>query len=52
MGMYAHVKGVRDLDGKFQGMMEIKLACEKAGVSYPEEVKEYFKFPEENESYL
>ena len=26
--------------------------CEAAGIGYPDEVKEYFKYPEESEEYL
>ena len=52
MGMSSHVTGVRDLDGKFSKMMEVKLACESAGIGYPDEVREYFKYPKESEEYL
>jgi len=43
MGMSTHVKGLRALDGKFSQMIEVKLACEKAGILYPQEVQTYFK---------
>lgn len=42
MGMSTHVVGLRDLDGKFKQMIEVKLACERAETSYPEEVLDYF----------
>lgn len=49
MSMSTYVYGIRDLDGKFATMMEIKLACDKAGIGYPQEVAEYFKYPSESE---
>ena len=51
MSMSSHVLGVRDLDGRFAKMMQAKLACESAGVGYPQEVTDYFKFPREGEEY-
>ena len=51
--MGVHIKGVRDLDGKFQQMLEVKRACERAAVGYPAAVVEYFDgAAEEDESYL
>lgn len=52
MGMSTFVAGIRDLDGQFQKMMEVKKACEAAGIGYPEEVRQYFKYPEESERML
>lgn len=40
--MSTHVIGLRALDGKFSCMIEVKLSCEKAGIDYPKEVKDYF----------
>lgn len=51
MSMSTSVYGIRDLDGKFAVLMEIKLACDKAGIGYPEEVTDYFKYPRESEEY-
>lgn len=42
MSMSHYVKGVRDLDAKFTDMIQLKLACEKAKIPYPPELKEYF----------
>ena len=42
MGMSTYVKGVRDLSVKFEMMMNIKKVCDKAEVSYPAELHEYF----------
>ena len=53
MGMSTHVAGLRALDGKFNKMLEVKLACEKAGIDYPQEVKDYFNGEEcESPEYL
>jgi hypothetical protein len=40
--MSTHVTGVRDLDGQFARMIAAKLACEAAGVGYPQELRDYF----------
>lgn len=50
--MSTTIVGIRDLDGQFQKMMEVKKACEAAGIGYPEEVRQYFKYPEESERML
>ena len=42
MGMSTHIVGLRDLDGKFKQMIDVKLACEKAGIDYPQGVSRYF----------
>ncbi len=42
MSMSTFIRGVRDLDGKFASMLAVKLACEEAGVEYPQEVQNYF----------
>jgi uncharacterized protein YeeX (DUF496 family) len=42
MGVSMHITGLRDLDGRFATMLEIKKICEKAKVSYPKEVLDYF----------
>jgi hypothetical protein len=42
MGMDTFVVGIRDMDGKFAEMLELKKLCEKSKVSYPKEVAEYF----------
>jgi len=52
MSMSSHIKGVRNLNGKFQKMMDIKLACEAAGSDYPKSVLEYFEYPGESEQFL
>lgn len=43
MGCSIGVEGVRDLDGRFAEMMEVKQLCDKRDMSYPKEVQEYFK---------
>jgi hypothetical protein len=51
--MSTHINGVRDLDGQFAAMMAVKLACEAAGIGFPDEVKDYFGAEvEESEEYL
>lgn len=45
MSMSVCVVGVRDLDKKFKRMIELKKACETAGVSYHPEVLGFFKNP-------
>lgn len=52
MGMSSHIVGVRDLDGQFQKMIKVKLACEEADIAYPQEVVDYFNYPEEPVHYL
>lgn len=52
MSMSTHVFAVRDLDGRFKKMMDLKLACDDLGVSYPAELVEYFEHPNESEGYL
>lgn len=42
MSIDTEVVGVRDIDGKFAKMLAVKMACDKAGVDYPEEVDDYF----------
>lgn len=42
MSMSSYVQGLRDLDGKFKQMMEMKKLCDEKGFSYPKEVTEYF----------
>ena len=42
MGMNTYIKGVRDLDGEFKRMMDMKKLCDSKGFSYPKEVMEYF----------
>lgn len=49
MGISSRIVGVRDLDGQFQKMIKVKLACEEAGVPYPQQVRDYFLCPEESE---
>lgn len=48
MGMSTHVTGVRDLDGQFSKMIAVKLACESAGIDYPDDVENYFNGEPEN----
>lgn len=50
--MSTHICGVRDLDGQFTKMIQVKKACEAAGIGYPQEVCEYFKYPQESEQCL
>jgi len=50
--MSTHIVGVRNFDKKFKKMVAVKLACEKAGIGYPQEVTDYFRFPEESVEYL
>lgn len=54
MGMSSGIVGFRDLDGdsEFQKMLAVKKACEAAEVDYPQEVKDYFEYPEESEELL
>lgn len=52
MGMSSRVIGVRDLDLIFSKMIAVKNACELAGINYPKEIIEYFKYPVESEDYL
>lgn len=52
MGMNLHVRGVRDLDGRFAEMMKVKLACDDAEIEYPATVREYFTCPDESEEEL
>lgn len=52
MGMSSRIVGVRDLDGQFQKMINVKLACQEAGIPYPQQVRDYFKYPEESEDCL
>jgi len=52
MGMSTHIVGVRNLDGQFQKMLAVKLACESAAVAYPPEVVGYFQYPQESEKNL
>jgi hypothetical protein len=44
MGMSTHVIAVRALDdsSKFEKMINLKLACETAGVDYPQECIDFF----------
>lgn len=49
MGMSTHVYGIRDMDGKYKKMMEVKQFCDSRGVSYPEEVRLYFGHKTESE---
>lgn len=37
-----YVRGYRDLDGLFQDMIEVKRACDKAGLAYPQGLHDYF----------
>lgn len=51
--MGIHIRGVRDLDGEFQKMLDVKLACDKAKIEYPAVVDNYFDgAAEESEEYL
>jgi hypothetical protein len=45
MGMSTHVVAVRALDdsSKFEKMLNLKDACETAGVDYPQECVDFFK---------
>lgn len=54
MGMGTSIVGFRDLDedSEFQKMWKVKLACEEAGIDYPQEVVDYFKYPGEGEECL
>ena len=53
MGMSTRVKGIRDLDGKFANMIQVKEACDAAGIDYPQAVKEYFDgYESEDVDYL
>lgn len=54
MGMSSHVFGVRDLDGEFAKMMKVKLACDAAGVDFPQKIYDYFRpdHPGEGEDML
>lgn len=41
--MSTSICGVRDLDGEFAKMVEVKSACENAKLPYPKELNDYFK---------
>jgi hypothetical protein len=43
MGCHTYAVGIRDLDGKFKDMVDLKLMCDKTKVSYPQELEDYFK---------
>lgn len=42
MSMSTYITALRDMDGKFKDMLEIKRFCDRKKVSYPKEVIEYF----------
>lgn len=42
MGCDTYAIGIRDLDGKFKDMVDLKLMCDKTKVSYPRELVDYF----------
>jgi len=42
MSMSTHIQGLRDIDGKLKKMLEVKKACEDAGILYPKELQDYF----------
>lgn len=52
MSMSSHVIGVRDLDGAFAKMIAAKVACEEAGIPYPQQIINYFLHAGESEDYL
>lgn len=52
MGMNTSVYGLSDLSEEFEKMLSVKLACDKAGVTYPNELKNFFKYPNESETFL
>ena len=45
MGMSTHIVAVRELDNasEFSKMLQVKAACETAGISYPQECVDFFK---------
>lgn len=48
--MSTHVVGIKPPDEKFEQMLEIYQSCEKAGVSIPKEVLEFFNYEEPDEA--
>jgi len=42
MGMSVHIKGIRDLSKRFDKMMAVKEACDKARIDYPADVYDFF----------
>ena len=42
MSMSTHVIVFRNMDDKFEKMLEIKKFCDRMDVSYPEEVEDFF----------
>lgn len=42
MSVSVHVEGIRDLDGKFKDMVDLKKLCDKQKMSYPKELVAYF----------
>ena len=42
MSMSMHVSALRDMDGEFKRMLEVKKFCDTNKVSYPKEVTDYF----------
>lgn len=43
MSFYVYVYAVRDPDGRFGEMLQLKAACDKVKATYPPELEEYFK---------
>ena len=52
MSMSTSVEGVRDIseDSVFHRMIQVKVACDFAGISYPQEVYKYFIGDDPNRS--
>lgn len=42
MGMHTYAIGIRDLDGEFKRMMDMKQVCDSNAFSYPKELEAYF----------
>jgi len=44
MGMSTHVIGIRSIEdnSKHDKLKKVKISCDEAGISYPDEVKDYF----------
>jgi hypothetical protein len=45
-----YIRGMMEVDDKYEAMIALKRACEKAGVDYPQELIDYFgRDPDEGE---
>lgn len=52
MDICTEIVGIVPKDSKYEGMLKVFDACEKAGVDCPEEVREYFCLDDYSSSYV